>query len=70
MVYATDYRDGRNHLIVLDLTTGEELIRVPTPATRATISTIVVSTNNEVYFGSNEPGQDTGLYHRIFVRED
>jgi len=67
MVYATDYRDGRNHLIVLDLTTGEELLRVPTPATRATISTIIVSASNEVYFGSNEPGRETGLYHRIFV---
>ena len=70
LVYATDYRDGRNHLIVLDLITGEELFRVPTPATRATIATIVVGTNNEVYFGSNEPGEATGLYHRIFVRGD
>ena len=70
MVYATDYRDGRNHLIVLDLATGAEMFRVPTPATRATIATIVVGTTNEVYFGSNEPGEATGLYHRIFVRGD
>lgn len=68
MVYATDYQDGRNHLIVLDLTSGEELFRVPTPATRATIATIVAGTNNEVYFGSNEPGEEVGLYHRIFVK--
>jgi hypothetical protein len=67
MVYATDFVDGRNHLVVLDLTTGEELLRVPTPATRATISTIIVSRANEVYFGSNEPGQPIGLFHRIYV---
>jgi hypothetical protein len=67
MVYATDFVDGRDHLIVLDLNTGEELLRVPTPATRATISTIIVSTANEVYYGSNEPGQAIGLFHRIFV---
>jgi len=66
-VYATDFRDGRDHLVVLDLATGEELLRVATPATRATIATIVVSTANEVYFGSNEPGQPIGLFHRIYV---
>ncbi len=69
MVYATDFTGSHNDLIVLDLLTGDELIRVQTPATRATISTIVVSTNNEVYFGSNEPGERTGLYHRIYVKE-
>ena len=67
MVYATDFVDGRDHLIVLDLITGEELLRIPTPATRATISTIIVSTANEVYYGSNEPGQAIGLFHRIYV---
>ena len=67
MVYATDFVDGRDHLVVLDLQTGEELLRIPTPATRATIATIVVSTANEVYYGSNEPGQASGLFHRIYV---
>ncbi|MEZ4868305.1 MAG: hypothetical protein R3C14_43655 [Caldilineaceae bacterium] len=67
MVYATDFVDGRDHLVVLDLSTGEELLRVPTPAARATIATIVVSTANEVYYGSNEPGQAIGLFHRIYV---
>lgn len=67
MVYANDFVDGRDHLVVLDLTTGEEMLRVPTPATRATIATIIVSSANEVYFGSNEPGQPIGLFHRIFV---
>jgi hypothetical protein len=67
MVYANDFVDGRDHLVVLDLTTGEEMLRVPTPATRATIATIIVSSANEVYFGSNEPGQPIGLFHRIYV---
>lgn len=67
MVYATDYVEGHNHLVVLDLITGKELIRKKTPATHATISTIVVSRNNEVYFGSNEPGESTGLFHRFYV---
>ncbi|MBN1260587.1 MAG: hypothetical protein JXB35_07895 [Anaerolineae bacterium] len=67
MVYATDFVDGHDHLVVLDLMTGEEILRVPTPATRATISTIIVSSANEVYFGSNEPGRETGLFHRLVV---
>lgn len=67
MLYVNDYVDGRDHLVVLDLTTAEELLRVPTPATRATISTIVVSATDEVYFGSLEPGQPIGLFHRIYI---
>jgi outer membrane protein assembly factor BamB len=66
-VYATDFVDGKNHLVVLDLSTGEEICRVATAATRATISTMVVSTANEVYFGSNEPGKKTGLFHRFYI---
>ncbi|MDX2009235.1 MAG: hypothetical protein SFW67_03545 [Myxococcaceae bacterium] len=67
LVYATDYAEGRNHLVAVDLKTGEELLRVATPATRPTIATIVVSAANEVYFGSNEPGAKTGLFHRFHV---
>jgi hypothetical protein len=67
MVYANDFVDGLDHLVVLDLMTGMEILRVPTPATRATISTIIVSSENEVYFGSNEPGLPIGLFHRIYV---
>lgn len=66
-VYATDYAKGRNHLVVLDLASGEELCRVATPAIRATVATIIVSAANEVYFGSNEPGRETGLFHRFYV---
>lgn len=67
MVYATDYVDGHNDLVVLDIVTGKELIRKTTPATRATIGTIIVTRYNEVYFGSNEPGKSTGLFHRFYV---
>ena len=48
MVYINDFVDGRDHLVVLDLTTGEELRRVPTPATRATIGQIIVSSAREI----------------------
>lgn len=67
MVYATDYVDGHNDLVVLDLVTGKELIRKTTAATRATIGTIILTRNNEVYFGSNEPGKATGLFHRFYI---
>ena len=67
MVYATDFVNGNNDLVVLDLETGEELIRKSTPATRKSVSTIVVTSSNEVFFGSNEPGQPTGLFHRFYV---
>lgn len=67
MVYATDFVNGNNDLVVLDLESGEELIRKTTPATRKSISTIVVTSSNEVYFGSNEPGQPIGLFHRFYV---
>jgi hypothetical protein len=67
MLYVNDFVDGRDHLVALDLTTGEEILRMPTPATRATLSSIIVSSANEVYFGSNEPGQPIGLFHRIYV---
>jgi outer membrane protein assembly factor BamB len=66
-VYATDYAQGCNYLVVLDLHSGEELCRVATPANRATVATIIVSAANEVYFGSNEPGRETGLFHRFYV---
>ncbi len=33
-VYTTDYVNGSNHLVMLDLQSGEELLRIPTPATR------------------------------------
>lgn len=68
LVYCTDFVDGVNHLVALDLTTGDELTRVPYPATRPTMGTIVPSTNGDVYLASNEPGQPTGQFHRFYAR--
>ena len=67
MLYVTDYVDGSNHLVVLDLMTGDKLLRVPTPATRATIGQILPTANGDVYISSNEPGQPTGFLIRIHV---
>lgn len=68
MVYCNDLHDGRDHLVVLDLDTGDELYRVETAATRPTISSIIVGMNEDVYYGSNEPGQAQGLFHRFYVQ--
>jgi hypothetical protein len=67
-VYCTDYTDGHNHFVVLDLATGTELARAATPATRATIATIIVGPDQDVFFASNEPDQPNGYLHRISVK--
>jgi haloalkane dehalogenase len=67
MVYANDYVDGFLHLVVRDLVTGQELLRVPTPATRASIGSIVLTENGDVYMAANEPGQSTGLLIHIYI---
>ena len=67
MAYFTDFVDGSNHLVVLDLITGDELLRVPTPATRATIGAILATPDNDVYLASNEPGQSTGFLVRVYL---
>jgi hypothetical protein len=70
MVYVTDFVDGSNHLVVLDLLTGEELVRIPTPAARATIGAIVGLPNGDVYLAANEPGQPTGFLIRFSSDEE
>jgi hypothetical protein len=66
MVYANDYVDGAGHLVVRDLLTGEEILRVPTPATRASIGSVILAENGEVYMASNEPGQPMGFLVRFY----
>ena len=66
-IYVTDYRDGVNNLVVLDVMTGEELLRIPTPATRASIGSIIFTENNDVYLAANEPGQSTGFLIRFYI---
>jgi hypothetical protein len=67
MVYFSDYVDGSNHLVVLDILTGDELLRIPTPATRASIGSILPQPNGDVYMASNEPGKPTGFLVRFSV---
>ena len=68
MVYFTDFVNDSNNLVVLDLDTGDELLRLPTPAKRATIGSILLTRDGEVYLASNEPGEPTGLLIRFRVR--
>ena len=70
LVYVTDFVDGSNHLVVLDLLTGEEIVRVPTPATRATIGAILFTPDGDVYLASNEPGEPTGFLVRMSVSQE
>jgi hypothetical protein len=67
LVYANDYVDGSLHLVVRDLFTGEEVLRVPTPATRASLGSIVSTENGDIYMAANEPGQPTGFLLRLYI---
>jgi len=69
MVYTSDYVDGSNHLVVFDLKTGEELLRVPTPATRATFSVVAHTSSNETFLVAPESGKPTGFVVRFYVKE-
>jgi len=66
-VYIDDYTNGKDHFVVLDLTSGEELGRVELPATLPTVGTIFVGENNDVFVLSSEAGQKTGYVSRITV---
>jgi outer membrane protein assembly factor BamB len=69
LVYLTDFVDGANHLVALDLLTGEERVRLRTPSTRATIGALLCTEADEVWMASNEPGQPTGHLVRVRVRD-
>jgi hypothetical protein len=66
MVYANDYVDGFLHLVVRDLFTGQELLRVPTPATRASIGSIVLTENGDVYMAANEPDRPQASHTYLY----
>jgi len=53
--------------VVLDVMTGEELLRIPTPATRASIGSLIFGENGDVYLAANEPGQPTGFLVRFYI---
>jgi hypothetical protein len=63
----TDDVDGSNHLVVLDILTGDELLRIPTPATRATIGTILLLSNGDVYRAPLRSSCD-GLLTSVVIR--
>ena len=67
LLYIDDYRAGKDHLVVLKLSTGQELAAVELSATLPTIGTIVPGMNNDVYLTSSEAGARNGLISRIYV---
>jgi hypothetical protein len=67
LLYIDDYRDGRDHLVVLQLSTGRELASVPLSATLPTIGGILPGPGRDVFVVSSETGTDGGLVSRVFV---
>lgn len=67
MVYVADYADGVLNLVAFDVLTGEELLRIPTPAVRSSIGSILLTENGDVYLAANEPGQPTGFLIRFYI---
>lgn len=68
LLYIDDYRNGTDSLIVLRLSTGEELATVPLDTTLPTIGTIFLGRHEDVYILSSEAGGDNGLISRIFMQ--
>ncbi len=71
MVYTNDFNsiEGVDYLVILDLFTGTELGRIPTPATKPSISQTRAGAYNDFYYCSNEPGQLLGYFHRVSLDE-
>jgi hypothetical protein len=67
MLYFIDSKTGAHDLVVLDVVTGEVLLRVPTPATRASLGSIVFTENGDVWMADSESGQPTGFLTRFYV---
>ncbi len=65
LLYLTDYRDGCDHLVVVQGTTGTEVARAQLAARKPTIGTIVPGTADDVYVLSTEVGEKTGYISRI-----
>jgi len=66
-IYIDDYVDGKDHFVILDLGSGEELGRVELPATLPTVGTIFVGEQEDVFILSSEAGKETGYVSRITV---
>lgn len=68
LLYIDNYQNGTDSLVVLRLSTGEELASVPLAANLPTIGTIFLGMNEDVFILSSEAGSDNGLISRIFVQ--
>jgi hypothetical protein len=67
LLYIDDYRDGKDHLVILRLSTGEPLGDIELPAARPSIGTIFPGQNNDVYLLSSEAGSQNGWINRVVL---
>jgi len=67
LLYIDDWKDGYDHLVVLRLSTGEELASLALSAKLPTIGTIFPGMGGDVFLISSEAGGH-GLISRIFVQ--
>jgi hypothetical protein len=67
LLYIDDYHDGNDHLVILKLSTGQELASVELAASLPTIGTIFPGMNNDVYLLSSEAGTKNGLISRVYL---
>jgi hypothetical protein len=68
LLYVDNYQNGTDSLVILRLSTGEELATVALSANLPTIGTIFLGMNEDVYILSSEAGSDNGLISRIFLQ--
>jgi hypothetical protein len=59
--------NGHDNFVVLRLSTGEELARIPLPAVEPTMGIIFPGMNNDAYLLSTETGCEIGYFNRIYI---
>jgi hypothetical protein len=69
LLYIDDYQDGKDHLVILRLSTGLRLASIELAATLPTIGTIFPGMNNDVFILSSEAGGNAGVVSRVYIRE-
>jgi hypothetical protein len=69
LLYIDDYRDVKDHLVILRLSTGLELASIELAATLPTIGTIFPGMNNDVYILSSEAAGNDGVISRVYIPE-
>ncbi len=68
LLYIDDYVGDHDEFVILKLSTGEELARVPLDASLPTIGAIFLGMNDDVYIISSEAPGPNGLISRIYSR--